>query len=181
MKIRSKLTITSVVALAAFALAAPMSATAVQPSHTSTTINAVDYSAEELASGLEELFTEAIILDESGIASIDEDKLRSLIGDAEASKILQQYDQATPQSSPRTMKAMAAKQSFVDCMVQNSVLGLITGISTGVYGEYIRKQQWQELAEKLLPRLVKAGVGGGVAGVVVGLAASAVQCSVFNK
>ncbi len=66
-------------------------------------------------------------------------------------------------------------------MIQNSVIGLASGIIGGAFYELIRQKAWNELAEALLPRLVRAGVTGGVAGVVVSLGVSAVQCAFFNN
>ncbi len=140
-------------------------------------------SPEQLAGALETVFTEVVVLDESGrLVSYDEDRAVELLGEKEAAELTRQVEAARGLvAGPASRVAAASANSFVDCMVQNSVIGLISGVATGAYAELIREQKWDELAEKLLPRLVRSGFTGGVVGIVGSLAAGAVQCSFFNN
>ena len=71
----------------------------------------------------------------------------------------------------------ASGQSFVQCMADKSILGLIGGMTSGVYVELIREKKFYELAQKIMPRLVKAGFAGGMVGLVGSLGVSAIICS----
>lgn len=140
---------------------------------------------QELSQTLETLFEEVMVIDESGIVSYDEEKAVELLGAEEAAALTVQLEAA---ALPRTAGATAdsgqvraaASNSFVDCMVENSVIGLVSGVVSGSFAELIREKKWDELAEKLWPKLVRAGVAGGVVGVAASLAASSVQCTIFN-
>lgn len=184
MKTQNRIITGTFATLATFSLLVPTAAFAAPQSSTGgTTVSATSLEAsstQEFATTLEAVFTKAIVLDNSGIVSIDENELRSILGDEEASKVIIQIS-AAPQSSGKagtlnTARA-ASNRSFVDCMIDSSVLGLIGGMSSGIYAELIREKKFYELAEKIMPRLIKAGVAGGVAGVVGGLAVSAIVCS----
>ncbi|WP_461636409.1 hypothetical protein [Glutamicibacter soli] len=145
-------------------------------------------SERELAKSLETLFEDVLIVDDRGnFVSYNEKAAVDLLGAEEASKLTAQIAEVQKQGQSRTahvggvpLAKAAAGQDFVNCMVQNSVLGLISGAISGAYAELIREKQWYELAEKIMPKLVKAGFAGGVVGLVGSLGASAVQCAFFD-
>lgn len=144
-------------------------------------------SVRDLAKSLETLFEKVLVVDERGnFVSYNEKAAVDLLGAEEASKLTAQIAEVQKQSQSRTttggvpISKAAAGQDFVNCMVQNSVLGLISGAISGSYAELIREKQWYELAEKIMPKLVKAGFAGGVVGLVGSLGASAVQCAFFD-
>lgn len=183
MKTHNRFITGTLATLTAFSLLVPTMAFAAPQTSTSPTAPVVsleESSTQELAKTLENVFTKAITLDDSGIASIDQNQLRAILGDKEASKVIGQLS-ATQQNSGKVGSLNTARaasgRSFVDCMVDSSILGLIGGMSSGIYAELIREKKFYELAEKIMPRLIKAGVGGGVAGVVGSLAVSAIVCS----
>jgi len=147
------------------------------------TVSTSASSAGHLADALETVFTEVVVFDDSGrLVSYDEGRAVELLGSTEAEKLTRQVEEARGLETGSASRVSAASSnSFVDCMVQNSVIGLVSGVATGAYAELIREQKWDELAEKLLPRLVRSGFTGGVIGIVGSLAAGAVQCSFFNN
>ena len=137
----------------------------------------------EFRDTLKSLFTEAVILDQNGnLVSYNENAAVKILGKSEASKLTNAVQQSQAQQKMRNsgMATAAEDQSFVDCMVENSVLGLVGGVASGAYAQLIRDKKWDELAEKVWPKVAKAGVQGGAAGLAAGLAVSAVQCTVFN-
>ncbi|MGP5220770.1 hypothetical protein [Arthrobacter rhombi] len=160
------------------AMAAPTTSVA-SPTSSSTVLTDNDVNA--LSNDLEVLFEEVITYDANGVVSFNQARAEELLGAEQADEIRGQLSES--QSSTLTRRGattMGAGGEFVDCMVQNSVIGLVGGIATGAFAELIMEKRWQVLAEKLMPRLIKAGVTGGVVGVVGGLAASSVQCTVFK-
>ena len=146
----------------------------------STTVAAGSAQAEqEFTDTLERLFTEAVILDSEGnLVSYDESAAIEIVGEEEAGNLTAAVEQAQTQQQMRSsgMATASESQSFVDCMVENSVLGLVGGIASGSYAELIREKKWDELGEKVWPKVAKAGVTGGAVGVASSLAASSVQC-----
>lgn len=142
---------------------------------------------DALATDLQILFEEVMIVDDYGVVSFNEARAAELLGPEAATDLSSQLTMSSGAGlatvgGPKLLASTASTgQSFVDCMVQNSVLGLVGGLVGGAYTELIRQQKWDELAEALLPRLVRAGFAGGVAGVVVSLATGAVQCSFFRS
>jgi hypothetical protein len=133
----------------------------------------------ELASSLEALFEDAIVIDSSGIVSFDEAKVADVVGEEEAAKLAASFRDTQARGSLPQARA-AAGNDFVNCMVENSVIGLVSGVVSGSFAELIREKKWDELAEKLWPKLVRSGFAGGVVGVAASLAAGAVQCSLFD-
>lgn len=185
MNLKFKLSVGVIAGALAIAMIVPTAANAapVVASQPASAVATRDvHNVNQLATGLETLFTEVITYDANGVVSFDVQSATNLLGAEVAADLEQQLNQkrAHSQSAPGSMQ-LFAQRSFVDCMVQNSVIGLVSGIIGGTFAELIRQKAWQELAEALLPRLVRAGVTGGVAGVVVSLGASAVQCTFFNN
>ncbi|GAB3620973.1 hypothetical protein GCM10027417_22340 [Glutamicibacter endophyticus] len=173
----------AIATIAAIGLVVPSAALAAPgPDSSAIAYNATlkESSAEELARVLEDVFTDAIVLGDSGIISIDQNELTSILGEKEAGKVIAALSSSRELNAPigafGVAKA-AAGRSFVDCMIDSSVLGFISGMSSGIYAELIRKKEFYELAQRIMPRLIKAGVGGGIAGIVGGLAVSAIVCS----
>lgn len=162
--------------------AANASDTATSNTSAAVTVNSAQ-AEQEFTDTLERLFTEAVILDSEGnLVSYDEAAAVDIVGAEEAGKLTAAVQQAqnTQQMRNSGMATAAESQSFVDCMVENSVLGLVGGIASGSYAELIREKKWDELGEKVWPKVAKAGVTGGAVGVAAGLAASSVQCTFFN-
>lgn len=185
MNLKIKLSVGVIAGALAIAIIVPTAANAapvIAPQQTSA-IAVVDVlEVNQLATGLETLFTEVMTYDANGLVSFDVQSATDLLGADVAADLEQQLNQkrANSLSFPASIQ-MFAQLSFVDCMIQNSVIGLVSGIIGGSFYELIRQKAWNELAEALLPRLVRAGVTGGVAGVVASLGASAVQCTFFNN
>lgn len=184
MKTHKRIIAGTIAALATFSLLLPTAATAAPQTSSLTATSPLSLengSTNELAATLESVFTDAIILSDSGVVSVDRDKLRSILGDAEASKVIDQLLVAEQgvawEGTLGIAQPAASGQAFVNCMVDKSILGLIGGMNGGIYAELVRKKEFYELAQKIMPRLIKAGVGGGIAGVVGGLAVSAILCT----
>ncbi|MBF4548691.1 MULTISPECIES: hypothetical protein [unclassified Pseudoclavibacter] len=189
MKVRNRLVMSATAATLAAAFFVPTTATA---SPSTTTFTAASSGAmtqgqeAELAQTLESLFEEALILGPDGVVSYDQEKAASIIGEQEAADIGASLEAARAQGAgPQALQSSQARaastgNAFVDCMVENSVIGLISGIVSGEIAELIRDKKWDEVAEKVGPKLVRAGVAGGIAGVAASLAAGAVQCSLFS-
>lgn len=183
MKTHNRFITGTLVTLTAFGLLVPSAAFAAPQSSTLTTTSVVSLeksSTQELATMLESVFTKAIILDDHGVASIDQDELRSVLGETEASKVINQLSASERNSGKMgtfNVARAASGQSFVQCMADKSILGLIGGMTSGVYVELIREKKFYELAQKIMPRLVKAGFAGGMVGLVGSLGVSAIICS----
>lgn len=181
--LKKKITTGVVAGILAFGLAAPTVASAAPTSvHTSSSKVAVVSDEAHLASSLQTLFEEVLVIDEQGgFVSYDETAATKLLGADEARSLGRQIGLAQIQARSGKLPAQTlAANDFVGCMVENSVIGLVSGVVSGSFAELIREKKWDELAKKLWPKLVKAGVTGGVVGVAAGLAASAVQCTFFE-
>ncbi|CBT77459.1 hypothetical protein ACTXJR_16685 [Glutamicibacter ardleyensis] len=120
-------------------------------------------------------------MNDSGVVSVDSGKPRSILGDAEASKVINQLsviEQGVAGKGALGIAQPAASgQAFANCIVGKNMLGLIGGMNGGIYAELVRKKEFYELARNIMLRLIKAGVGGGIAGVVCGLAVTAILCT----
>ena len=185
MNLRRKVAIGAIAGALAIAMIVPTAANAapvVAPQQTSTVAVVDVLEVNQLATGLETLFTEVMTYDANGVVSFDVQSATNLLGAEVAADLEQQLNQkrANSLSAPTSMQTLA-QLSFIDRMIQNSVIGLVSGIIGGAFVELIQQKAWQELAEALLPRLVRAGVTGGIVGVVASLGASAVLCTFFNN
>jgi hypothetical protein len=182
--LKLKFSVGAIAGARAFAMTVPTAANAapmVAPQQTPTVAAADVFEVNQLTTGLETLFTEVITYDANGVVAFDAQSATELLGSELAADLEQQLSQKIANSlSNSASRQMFAQQSFVDCMVQNSVIGLVSGVVGGAFIELVKQKAWTALAEARLPRLVRAGVTGGVAGVVASLAAFAVQCTWFN-
>lgn len=132
---------------------------------------------QEFTETLELIFTEVVVLDDDGeIVDYNEDMAVELVGEEAADELTEAVQQARQAGNTQPRSS----QSFVDCMVQNSVLGLVSGAASGAYAELIREKRWDELGQRIWPKVANAGVQGGAVGVAAGLAASSVQCTFWR-
>lgn len=185
MKLRSKLMGGALAGALAITMLVPTAANAASLSSSSNA--AVEETAEarqteRLSTDLETLFTQVMTFDESGVVSFDAEAATTLLGAEATADLQQQLAQGETYSEQSRMSMMATtQQTFTECMVQNSLIGLVAGVATGAFAELIRDKQWDLLAKKLLPSLARAGFQGGIVGIVGGLALSSVQCTMFRS
>lgn len=164
MKKHNRLTAGTIATLTAFSLLVPTASFA-SPQAPSPLLAATssleDSSAQELAKTLENVFTKAIILDDSGIVSVNQNELRKILGPTEANKIIEEISKSQPNTESLGTLQIAQRasgQSFVDCMVDKSVLGLIGGMTSGVYAELIREKSSMNWLKKSCLDSLKLGL-----------------------